>query len=144
MVPATLIGSLSVLLVTGLAALGILDRVNQVITTMIDLGKDGEFPKELPDAVIWLTAVAFAFGVSFAILEVPGPWRRWMLWLTALVVVAGWAPVLGLAARSPDIAVPWIATCWAGICALVYAGNHRMPSDAISQKPKTETADETP
>lgn len=144
LVPATLIGSLSILLVTGLAVLGILDRVNLIVAKMIDLGKNGAFPKNLPDGLIWLAAIAFAFGVSFAILEVPGSWRRWILWLTALVVVAGWAPVLGLAARSPEIAAPWIATCWAGICALVYAGKHRMPSDGLSRKPKTDTADETP
>lgn len=144
LVPATAIGSLSILLVTGLAALGILDRVNLMISGIISSGKEGAFPKNLPAAWIWLGAIVFAFGVSFSILQVPGTWRRVMLWLSALVVVSGWAPVLGLAARSPEIAAPWIATVWAGVCALVYAGNHRMACDEISRNPTTGPPDETP
>lgn len=143
LVPATAIGSLSILLVTGLAMLGMLDRVNWLISKIVGSGKGGVFPKDLPDGLIWLGAVAFAFGVPFSILQVPGTWRRLMIWLTALVVVSGWAPVLGLAARSPDIAAPWIATLWAGICALVYAGNHRMACDEISSNPETSPPDET-
>jgi hypothetical protein len=57
-----------------------------------------------------------------------------MLWLTAVVVVAGWAPVLVLAARAPDIGAPLIAVLWSGICAVVYAGNHRMAVDEIVSK----------
>lgn len=142
LVPATAIGSLSILLVTGLAMLGILDRVNTLISGMVGSGKEDAFPKDLPEGLIWAGAIAFAFGLSFSILTVPGTWRRVMLWLTALVVVSGWAPVLGLAARSPDIAAPWIATLWAGVCALVYAGNHRMTCDGNSSPPTTSSADE--
>ncbi len=143
LIPGTLIGSLSILLVTGLAALGILNRLNLLIARMTGSGKAGEFPKELPAGLIWLGAIVFTFGVSFSILEVSGTWRRVMLWVTALVVVSGWAPVLALAARSPDIAAPWIATLWAGVCALVYAGNHQMPSDGISRNPVNDSLDET-
>jgi hypothetical protein len=143
LVPAAAIGSLSILLVAGLAMLGMLERVNWLISRIVNSGKEGVFPKDLPSGLIWLGAIAFAFGVPFSILQVPGTWRRLMLWLTALVVVSGWAPVLGLAARSPDIAAPWIATLWAGICALVYAGNHRMACDEISNSPATNPPNET-
>ena len=46
-----------------------------------------------------------------------------------VVLVAAWAPVLSLASHAPDISAPWIATIWAGVCAIVYSSNHRMPAD---------------
>jgi hypothetical protein len=92
-------------------------------------------PKSLPDGVLWLAAVIFAFGLAFVILGTPGTWRRVVLWVTSLVLIAGWAPVLGLAAHAPEIGGPFIAALWSGACALVYAGNHRMPSD---ESPETD------
>ena len=67
------------------------------------------FPKALPEWSVWLATVIFAFWLAFAILSVAGTWRRVVLWITALVLIAGWAPVLSLAARSPDIGAPFIA-----------------------------------
>lgn len=130
----TTIASLSILLAVGLAALGVLGRLNLLVSRLVSR-EDAGFPKALPDGVVWGIAVLFAVGIACAILNVPGTWRRVMLWLSALVLVAGWAPVLALAAHAPDIGAPWIATLWSGVCALVYANNHRMPCDEISEKP---------
>lgn len=130
-VPAAAIGSLSVLLAAGLGVCGILDQVNPVIAKLVAQGGAADFPMALPGWSVWLAAVFFAFGLAFAILCVAGTWRRLVLWITALVLVAGWVPVLGLAARSPDIAAPFIAALWSGVCALVYAENHRMACDQI-------------
>lgn len=135
--PATAIGFLSTLLVVGLGVLGILDQVNLMISNIVSQGRWMAFPKTLPAWALWLATGLSAFGLSFAILNVPGTWRRVILWITAVLVVAGWAPVLGLAAHAPEIAAPLIATLWSGVCALVYAGNHRMPCDPTP-------ADETP
>ena len=139
LVPAAAIGALSILLVVGLSALRILDRVDLLIATLVSNGKAGGFPNALPEWTVWLATVIFAFWLAFAILSVAGTWRRVVLWITTLVLVAGWAPVLSLAARSPDIGAPFIAVLWAGVCALVYAGNHRMACDVVP-----EPADETP
>jgi hypothetical protein len=133
LVPAAAIGSLSVLLVVGLSALGILDRVDQLIGRLVSSGKAAGFPKVLPEWSVWLTTVVFTFWLAFAILSVAGTWRRVVLWITTLVLVAGWAPVLSLAARSPDIGAPFIAVLWSGVCALVYAGNHRMACDVVKK-----------
>ena len=143
-VPAAAIGSLSILLAAGLSVLGILGRVNGMIAKWLLADKAAGFPKALPGWLVWLAAVLFAAGLSFAILSVPGTWRRFVLWITAVVLVAGWAPVLSLAARAPDIAAPFIATVWSGVCALVYAGNHRMPCDRTKQSAviPTNIADE--
>lgn len=132
---ALTIGSMSILLVAGLALLGILDRLDDSVARMAGENGGGSFPKSLPIWCVWLFTLFVSYAVPFAILEAPGTWRRFMLWFTALVLVTGWAPVLVLAAHAPDIAAPWIATLWSGVCALVYAGNHRMPADVQSRNP---------
>lgn len=134
LVPAAAIGALSILLVAGLDVLHVLEPVDRMISKLVSQGRIHDFPKTLPAWSVWLATVGFAFWLSFAILSVAGTWRRLVLWITALVLVAGWAPVLALAAHSPDIGAPFIATLWSGICALVYAGSHRMACDAITEK----------
>lgn len=134
---ALAIGSLSILLVAGLALPGIVVRLDGSIARMTAEGGGAGFPKSLPTWCVWLFTLFVSYAVPFAILGAPGIWRRCMLWLTALVLVTGWAPVLVLAAHAPDIAAPWIATLWSGICALVYAANHRMPADMHFQHPST-------
>ena len=141
-VPATAIGSLSILLVAGLSLLGVLDRLDLAVSKWVSHGGVETFPKALPDWLVWLASAIFAFGVSFAIVSIPSNWRRIMFLLTALVVVAGWAPVLSLAARSPDVAATWVATAWSGICALVYVRNHRMPCDGILKTTAIHSPDE--
>ena len=141
-VAAAAIGLLSILLAAGLSVLGILERVNGAIAKGLLAGKATGVPKMLPEWLVWCAAVLLAFGLSFAILNVAGTWRRCVLWLTTVVLVAGWAPVLSLAAHAPDIAAPLIATFWSGVCALVYAGNHRLPCDPMNHPTSTVTADE--
>jgi hypothetical protein len=132
LVPATAIGALSILLVVGLSVLHLMDRVDMTISQLVTQGEAAPFPKALPEWAVWLAAVVFAFGLSFAVLHVPGTWRRLILWISTLFIIGGWAPVLSLAAHAPDIGAPFIAALWSGICALVYANNHQMPCDEMS------------
>lgn len=134
LVPAAAIGALSILLVVGLDVLRVLEPVDRMISKLVSQGAVQSFPKTLPVWSTWLATVVLAFGLSFAILSAPGTWRRLVLWLTAMVLVGGWAPVLALAAHFPDIGAPFIATLWSGICALVYAGSHRMACDEITDR----------
>lgn len=134
LVPAAAIGALSILLAVGLDVLRILEPVDRMISKLLSQGAIQNFPKALPVWSVWLVTVVLAFGLSFAILSVVGTWRRLVLWITAMVLVAGWAPVLALAAHFPDIGAPFIATLWSGVCALVYAGSHRMASDDITDR----------
>ena len=129
LVPATAIGGLSMVLAAGLELLGTLDRTNTHITRIVSRDGVEKFPKHLPEWSLWLAAGLLAFGLTAAILATPGTWRRVVLWITAVVLVAAWAPVLSLASHAPDISAPWIATLWAGVCAIVYSSNHRMPAD---------------
>lgn len=131
-IPAAAISSLSILLTAGLGILGILDRVNVMVAQLVVQEKAAApFPKTVPDWAIGAATVAFAFGISWAILGVQSGWRQVLLWISALVLIAGWAPVLGLAAHAPDIAAPFIAVLWSGVCALVYSKNHRMAADEV-------------
>lgn len=132
--PAAAIGALSILLAAGLDALGAMDAVNRMISGLVAQGAVRSFPKMLPVWSVWLATVVLASGLPLAMLGVAGIWRRVVLWITAMVVVAGWAPVLALAAHFPGIGGPFIVTLWSGVCALVYTGSHRMPADGITEK----------
>jgi hypothetical protein len=127
-VPAAAIGGLSVILVVGLQILRVIDRLNSAIARLVS-PSHGSFPKHLPDWCVWLATAVFALALANAILSTPGPWKRLILWVSATVIVAAWAPVLSLAAHAPEIGAPWIATLWSGVCAIVYSANHRMPCD---------------
>jgi hypothetical protein len=135
LLPAAAIGGLSVVLAAGLELLGVLVGMNAVIARMVSRGGAETFPNALPEWSVWLAATVLAFGVAIAILGTPGGLRRVLLWLSAVVLVAAWAPVLGLAAFAPDIAAPCVATIWSGICALVYASRHAMPADQPESDP---------
>ena len=124
------IGGLSILLVAGLGALGVIGRMDSLVGRLVSRGGGvGNFPNQLPGWCVWLVAAGFAFGLAFAILSTAENWRRGVLWVTAVFLVAAWAPVLSLAAYAPAISAPWIATFWSGVCSLVYAANHHMPAD---------------
>ena len=134
LVPAAAIGALSILLAVGLDVMRVLEPVDRMISKLVSQGAVQSFPKALPAWSVWLVTVVLAFWLPFAILSVAGTWRRLILWITAMVLVAGWAPVLALAAHFPDIGAPFIATLWSGVCALVYAGGHRMASDDTTDR----------
>lgn len=129
LLPVAAIGALSLGLAAGLELFGILSRVNDGIARIVSRGGAETFPKQLPGWSVWLAAALLVFGLAAAILNTPGPGRRVILWLSAIVLVAAWAPVLSLAAHAPEIGAPWIATLWAGVCAMVYTARHRMPCD---------------
>ena len=132
--PAAAITALSLALVGGLALLGVLGRVDATITAMVSRSGSESFPNDLPSWLPWVAAAVFAPALAASMLATPALWRRALLWITSVVLIAAWAPVLSLAAYEPRIAAPCIACFWAGICALVYSANHRMPCD-VSDHP---------
>ncbi|MGL4399119.1 MAG: hypothetical protein ACRCXD_04575 [Luteolibacter sp.] len=135
LVPAAAIGALSLLLVVGLEVLNLMGAVDGMISKLVSQGAVRSFPKALPEWLVWLVTLVPAFGLPLAILSVAGVWRRCVLWITALVLMAGWAPVLALAAHFPDVGAPVIATLWSGVCAMVYAGSHRMAGEGTTDQP---------
>ena len=123
------IGSLSFLLAAGLQLLGILARTDAWIAQLVSRGGAQTFPQRLPGAAIWPAVALFSFGLAFAILRSPGMLPRLILWISAMILVATWAPVLSLAAYQPTVSAAWIATAWSGACAIFYASHHRMTGD---------------
>lgn len=121
------IGTLSLVLAIGLQLIGMLTRFDKLIATLVSRGGAEGFPRHLPTAVPWLAAALLAYGLAFAILASHGTGRRVILWITAMVLVAAWAPVLSLASFFPGIGAAWIATAWSGVCAIVHAGHPRAP-----------------
>ncbi len=136
LLPGAAIGALSLLLVAGLETLGTLNFINQFIAER--LAPESDLPHQLPLWGIWLASFGFAFGVSFAVVHAECGWKRAVLWITSLAVVAGWAPVLVLAAHAPDIAAVIIVTFWSGLCALVYAQRHAKAAPLLSNNPSDE------
>lgn len=141
--PALAIGGLSTLLGVGLSLLGALDRANFAIAGFVSQDQAAAYPKVLPQWSLWFATVLIAFALSFSILSVAGAWRRWVPWISAVVLTAGWAPVLSLAAQAPEIAAPLVAALWSGACSIVYAGKHLMPCDEISETPSPDSSHET-
>jgi hypothetical protein len=128
---ASAVGAMSLVLVVGLEFSGALERMDNFAAMLVSRGGAGMFPLHLPDWAIWLATVLAAFGMAAVVLQTAGTVRRLLLWFTAVVLVAAWAPVLALAARHPAVAGPWVATVWSGACAIFYASRHRMPCDEI-------------
>jgi len=127
------IGSLALVLAAGLAALGLTDMADAAAADWLRRAIQPEatvgFPKALPAWALWLATALLSYVLAFVMLEVPSTWRRLVLWLTTLGLVAAWAPVLGLAAHAPQLAAPLLATLWSGGCTLVYTHSHRMPCE---------------
>lgn len=135
LLPTAAICGMSLALVAGLELSGVLVQVNAGIARIVSRGGAETFPKQVPGWCIWLAAGLFSVALAAAILGSPGSVRRVILWLSAVILVSAWAPVLSLAAHAPDIAGPWTATFWSGVCALVYTSRHRMPSDEVPFSP---------
>jgi hypothetical protein len=133
--PVLATGSLGMIVAFGLDALRMLDGINHRFADWIRAaGVDG-LVNRLPGWMVWSATAVIAYGLALVILEVPGLWRRVVLWITTLVMVLAWAPVLGLAAHEPAIGGPLVASIWSGVCALVYAHRHRMAVDESPPDP---------
>ncbi len=134
--PATAIGSLAVVLAIGLGMLEFSERADAVIASWLDERGAAAFPHRLPEWMIWLAGALIAYALSLAMLAVPGIWRRLVLWITALILVIAWAPVLALSARQPTVSTGIVTVLWSGVCSLMYASRHRMECDENPNAPR--------
>jgi len=131
--PTVLTGSMGLALAAGLNILNLLEPVDfaafhALVGTPPEAGASTT-PAASP-AVLWSITAATAYAVAAVILTVPCMWRRVIVWLSTLVVIAGWLPVAAIANLHAAVAAPVIATAWSGLGALIYAARHRMPADA--------------
>lgn len=91
----------------------------------------------LNPAMLWTATALLAFALPAVMLNVPGTWRRMVVWCATLLLTLSWGPVMLLAALRPEIGVAVVAVVWSGFCAMIYATNHVLPVDAPAKKANT-------
>jgi hypothetical protein len=126
-----LIGTMSLGLAVGMSLLGFLDAPNAMMTEWISL-LGGE-AREIPASLMLLFAGFTAFFPVSVMLSCPGAWRRLIVWLSSLLLMLAWMPVLALAAWKFFPMIPLIAGVWSGMCAMIFAHRHSLPCEIISQ-----------
>ncbi|MES2982903.1 MAG: hypothetical protein V4727_11365 [Verrucomicrobiota bacterium] len=135
------IGLMAVGLAAGLGFLGIIERLDRwIMTLMIKPGFSA--PVQSVDRVLlWSVTALLALSLAAVMLNISGSWRRLLIWALALILTLFWMPVLLLASHKPEIGVVLVGLLWSGCCAMVYVMNHDMPADLSDQnKPKQTDA----
>lgn len=130
-------GLMALALAVGLDFLKVIERMNVWFTQMLTGSGLSQPVREISKEVWWLASGFLAFLLAAVLLNIPGMWRRFLVWGITIALTFFWAPVLLLAAYKPDISLVMVAVLWSGFCAMVYATNHVMPADRKEDKPET-------
>ena len=132
-VPSLLIGTMAVGLSVGMDSLGFWNALDERATAWTVRLGDGM--RDAPAHWVLILTVASAFLLPFLMLSTPQWWRRLVLWMSFLLVTIAWMPVLALASWKLPPCMPVIALLWSGLCALIYAQQHRLPCEQIVSTP---------
>jgi hypothetical protein len=128
--PIAAIGSLAFLLSAGFGMMGVLDDLNASTAQWVESWGLAGTARPVAPWIAWLCCAAVAYGFAAALLVTPGIGRRLMIWISGLVLLFCWVPVLALAAWKFPVSAPLTAALWSGASSLVYTLRHRMPCDA--------------
>ena len=130
-------------LAIGLKWLGLITRIDTLFLGAFspDAMKQPEQPLE--PTLLWVATVFLSFALPAVILNVPGQWRRLVVWGGTIALTVSWGPVLVLAARTPDIGVALVAVMWSGFCAMFYTLNHTLPVDVPGSTTGKKQSDAT-
>ncbi|MDP4624693.1 MAG: hypothetical protein NWT08_06075 [Akkermansiaceae bacterium] len=122
-------GVMALGLAVGLKLLGLMARIDAFFLSAFspDAMKAPERPLE--PVILWAATALLAFALPAVILNVPGLWRRLIIWGVTIGLTFSWGPVLVLASRMPEIGVALVAVLWSGSCAMFYTINHVLPVD---------------
>lgn len=129
-------GVMALGLAGGLQFLGLVGRLDKTIASMISPKGMSAPPLALDPLALWLSAAALAFSLPAVIVNVPGSWRRLVVWGGTIALTFAWGPVMILAAYKPQIGVALVSVLWSGFCAMFYTKNHILPVDKPSTAPK--------
>ncbi len=121
--------------------MGLLGPLDSMLAALVTL--DPAAAAAVPAWIVWLATAIFAYGLAIVLLEIPGTWRRMIIWLSTLAVVMGWLPVAAISGSHAEVAAPAVAVLWSGICAIIYAARHRMAADD-DQAPEPAAPDGDP
>ena len=120
----------------GLQFLGLTWRLDAMAEDMFSPKGMGDTQLMLNPFVLWLAAAALAFALPAVILNIPGLWRRIVIWGGTFALTLAWGPVMILAAHKPQIGVALVAVLWSGFCAMFYTTNHVLPVDRDDPTPQ--------
>jgi hypothetical protein len=129
-------GAMALALAGGLQFLGLMGRLDEMLGGMFSPKGIVAPAMVLDPLVLWLSTAALAFALPAVILNIPGSWRRLVVWGVAIALTLAWGPVLILAAHKPQIGVALVAVLWSGFCAMFYTTNHLLPVDRPAANPK--------
>ncbi|MFD2256322.1 hypothetical protein ACFSSA_06525 [Luteolibacter algae] len=135
-------GVMSLALAAGLQYLGLVARLDRALASWFSPSSLGMMERGIHPLLLWCSTAFLAFGLAAVMLNIPGSWRRLLIWAMTVVLTFCWGPVLVLSAYKPEIGVAIIAIIWSGICSMVYAVNHILPVDKADNQGK-EMADGT-
>lgn len=128
--PVTAIGSLALLLSAGFGMMGVIDDLNASTAQWVASWGLAGTMRQVSPWIAWLCSAALGYGFAAALLMTPGLGRRLVIWVSGLVLLLCWVPVLALAAWDFPVFAPLVAALWSGVSSLVYTLRHRMPCDA--------------
>lgn len=116
-------------LAAGLDFLGLMERLNRWILSIVQKSNLSSPANTLSSHTIWIFTALMSLCLAAAMLNVSGQWRRVLIWMLTVIITIFWVPVLWLASYKPDIGITLVSLVWSGCCALVYCMNHEMPAD---------------
>jgi len=134
--PVALTGSMGMALAAGLHVFGLLRAMDRHLAGMFVEDPEALAPAISPIA-LWISTAVVAYGLAFLVLEIPGNWRRIVIWISTMAVIAAWLPVAVIAHAHAAVAAPLVAAAWAGLCTIIYAARHHMEADDPDASPPT-------
>jgi hypothetical protein len=127
------IALLGIGLAAGLDFIGMIERLDKWIAAVMVKPGFSAPVQSLNPYLIWGAAGALVLSLAAVMLNIPGSWRRLLIWVLALIITFFWVPVLLLASYKPEIGVAVVGLLWSGCCAMIYSMNHETPADITAQ-----------
>lgn len=114
-----LCAGLTLVILVGLHQAGGIGALDQRLAAALEARLGESLDQELPELLCWSVAALIAVALPLVLLLCSRGWQRWVLWLSVVVVLAVWAPVLGLAAYRPEMALVLMAAVISGLLSLI-------------------------
>jgi hypothetical protein len=133
--PSLLFGTMALGLAFGLDILGFWSSLDDSVTAWMD--RLGDDMSDVPSGYLIMLTIFSAYLLPLLMLSSPHWWRRFILWLSLLLITIAWLPVLALAQWKLRPCVPVVALCWSGLCAFIYGLNHLLPCEQMTKKTAT-------
>lgn len=136
--PTVVIGGMGLGLTAVLQLAGLLAALDRYLASLV-AADPRSLTATLSPFTLWAITACIAFGMVFVLLNIPGNWRRIVISMSTLAVIAGWLPVAAIANAHAPVAVPLVAAAWVSLCTIIYGAGHEMDADAPAKSIPPET-----